>query len=81
MATHLLDRVFVVALKDQPYELRDVDGTPVSPERARQIIAEKYTVPEEVRKRNNRKTRQTRVEKQAERQFAHRERGKESPPA
>ena len=80
VATHLLDRVFVVVLKNQPYELRDVDGTPVSPEHARQIIAEKYTVPEEVRKRNNRKSRQARVEKQAERQFAHRERSRESPP-
>ncbi len=70
VATHLLDRVLVVITEDQPYELRDVDGTQVSPERARQIIAEKYTVPEEVRKRNNRRARLARIEKRAERQFA-----------
>jgi hypothetical protein len=48
-ATHLLDRIRVVLLEDRPYELRDVDGTPVTPQQARAIIAERYTVPEEVR--------------------------------
>jgi hypothetical protein len=80
VATHLLDRVLVVITEDRPYELRDVDGTQVSPERAREIIAEKYTVPEEVRKRNNRKARLARVEKRAERQLAHQERQRESSP-
>jgi hypothetical protein len=42
-------------------ELRDdVDGTPVTPEQARAIIAERYTVPEEVRQRNNRRAQETR---------------------
>jgi transposase len=80
VATHLLDRVLVVVLENRPYELRDVDGTPVSPERARQIIAERYTVPSEVRKRNNRKARLDRAEKRAERQFDRRERKRESSP-
>ena len=53
-ATHLLDRVYVILKEDRPYQLRDVDGTPVSRERARDIIAERYTVPQEVRQRNNR---------------------------
>ena len=80
VATHLLDRVLVVVLENRPYELRDVDGTPVSPERARQIIAERYTVPSEVRKRNNRKARLDRTEKRAEQQFDRRERKRESSP-
>jgi transposase len=80
VATHLLDRVWVVVAKDKPYELRDVDGRPVTPEQARQIIAEKYTVPEEVRKRNNRKARRERSERNAERSFNHQERVRESSP-
>ncbi len=39
-ATHLLDRVLAVLRTDQPYELRDVDGTPVSVAEARAIILE-----------------------------------------
>jgi len=46
-ATHLLDRVRVILLEDRPYELRDVDGRPVTREQARAIIAERYTVPDE----------------------------------
>lgn len=80
VATHLLDRVRVVLQEDRPYELRDVDGTPVSAAQARQIIAEKYTVPDEVRQRNNRRARRARAERRAERQLARHEK-KEGKPA
>ena len=66
-ATHLLDRIYVVLKEDRPYELRDVDGTPVTPEQARAIIAERYTVPEEVRTRSRRRARKERAERQMER--------------
>lgn len=72
-ATHLLDRVRVILLEDRPYELRGVDGTPVTPEQARAIIAEHYTVPEEVRKRNNRRARKERAERRAERKHQRRQ--------
>jgi len=72
-ATHLLDRVFVILKEDRPYELRDVDGTPVTPAQARAIIAERYTVPEEVRKRNNRRARKERAERRMERKRKQRE--------
>ena len=72
-ATHLLDRVRVVLLEDRPYELRDVDGTPVTPQQAQAIIAERYTVPEEVRKRNNRRARRERAEQRAERKHRRRQ--------
>lgn len=65
-ATHLLDRVLVVLREDKPYELRDVDGSPVSVEQARSIIAEKYHVPDEIRQRNNKIHRQQRTERVAE---------------
>jgi len=72
-ATHLLDRVRVILLEDRPYQLRDVDGTPVTPAQAQAIIAERYTVPEEVRTRNNRRVRRERAAQRAERQHLRRQ--------
>jgi hypothetical protein len=72
-ATHLLDRIWVVLTEQRPYELRDVDGRPVTVEEAQQIISERYTVPEEVRRQNNRRHRRMRAEAQAERQQQKRE--------
>ena len=66
-ATHLLDRIWTILKEDRPYELRDVEGTPVTVERARAIIAERYTVPKHVRQRNNQRTRRERMERRAER--------------
>ncbi len=80
VATHLLDRVLVVLAQDRPYDLRDVDGTLVTPKCARQIIAERYTVPDEVRMRNNRRTRQARSENRTEQRFVRQERKRESSP-
>lgn len=65
-ATHLLDRVRAVLRDGRPYELRDADGTPVTWEEARTIIAERYHVPEEVRKRNSARARKARRDKRAE---------------
>ena len=39
-----------------PYVICDNNGTPVTAEQARQIIAEKWTVSEEVRKRRRSRT-------------------------
>lgn len=72
VATHLLDRIRTVLLQDRPYQLRDVDGSPVSPEQARRIVADQYSVPEEVRQRNNHRARRQRSQNKAERHFARR---------
>jgi transposase len=66
-ATHLLDRVYVVLREDRPYELRDVDGTPVDKRTAHSICQERYTVPDEVRRRNNHRVRKARAERRLER--------------
>jgi transposase len=66
VATHLLDRILVVLRNDRPYELRDVDGTPVSVTRAREIIHQRYVVPDEVRRRNTKRARQARSDARAE---------------
>jgi len=65
-ATHLLDRILIVLREDRPFELQDVEGTPVSKTQAQQIIAERYQVPEQVRRRNNKRSRQERIDHQAE---------------
>lgn len=66
-ATHILDRVRIILLEDRPYELQDVDGTPVTREEARAIVVKRYTVPDEVRKRNNKRARKARAARRAER--------------
>jgi transposase len=65
-ATHLLDRVLVVLHEGKPYELRDVDGTPVTAEQGRAIVLERYTVPEEVRRRKTKRFRQAHRDRRAE---------------
>ena len=64
---------YIILKQDRPYELRDVDGTPVTREQARAIIAARYTVPQEVRQRNNRRARKERAERRMERRLKQRE--------
>jgi transposase len=55
VAAHLAERAWAVLARGTPYELRDTDGRPVSREEAKAIIAERWTVPEEVRRRRRSK--------------------------
>jgi hypothetical protein len=58
VAAHLAERAWAVMHRGMPYVICDVDGTPVTPDVAKRIIAEHWTVPEEVRRRRrSRKTR------------------------
>jgi hypothetical protein len=75
-ATHLLDRVRVILTEDRAFELRDVDGSPLSRPQAREIVLERYTVPQHVRQRNNRRARRRRAEKRAERKDKRRSRAR-----
>ncbi|MDQ3928750.1 MAG: IS110 family transposase [Chloroflexota bacterium] len=68
-ATHLLDRVLGVLRTDQPYELRDVDGRPVTVAEARAIVLERYQVPVEVRRRTTRRLRRQRQDRRAEQTY------------
>ena len=65
-ATHLLARIYAVLRDDRPYELLDVDGTPVNKHTARRICQERYHVPGEIRQRNNRRVRKARQEARLE---------------
>jgi hypothetical protein len=66
-ATHLLDRVLAVVRADKAYELRDVDGTALTGQQARERIVERYTVPLEVRQRTNKRNRRQQADQRIER--------------
>jgi transposase len=51
VAAHLAERAWTVMDRGMPYVVCDTDNTPVTPEQAKAIIAERWTVPEEVRRR------------------------------
>jgi transposase len=51
VAAHLAERAWLVMRRGTPYVVCHIDGTPVDLWRAKQIIAERYTVTEETRKR------------------------------
>jgi transposase len=55
VAAHLAERAWTVMDRGRPYVICDTDGTPVTPEQAKAIIAKHWTVPEEVRRRRRSK--------------------------
>jgi len=71
-ATHLLNRIYAVLRDDRPYELQDINGTPVTKKQARQICLQRYAVPEDVRLRNNYRVRTARTEQKVERRYQQR---------
>ena len=51
VAGALAERAWAVMNRQMPYVICDIDGTPVTPEQAKRIIARDFTVPDEVRRR------------------------------
>jgi hypothetical protein len=51
VAGHLAERAWAVLSRGTPYVICDNNGNPVTPDQAKQIIAERWTVPEDIRKR------------------------------
>ena len=68
-ATHLLNRIYTILKEERPYQLRDVDGTPISVQQARDICLKRYHVPQTVRQHNNHRIRQARTEQHAEQRY------------
>jgi transposase len=55
--SHMAARVLAVLREDKPYELRDIQGRPITHEESRRLILSNYQVPEEIkRERRRRKT-------------------------
>jgi hypothetical protein len=55
VAAHLAERAWVVMDRGTPYVICDTDATPVTPAQAKAIIADHWTVPEDVRRRRRNK--------------------------
>jgi hypothetical protein len=55
VAAHLAERSWLVMRRGTPYVLRDIDGTPMTPHQAKAIIAERYTVTDDIRIRRRSK--------------------------
>jgi hypothetical protein len=51
VAAHLAERAWAVLNRGTPYVICDNNGTPVTPAEAKKIITERWTVPEDIRKR------------------------------
>jgi hypothetical protein len=66
VAARLAERLWTVMNRRMPYVICDIDGTPVTPDEARQIIAEQWTVTDDVRRRRrSRKTAKGKAPQQA----------------
>lgn len=57
VAARLAERAWTVMHRGEPYVIRDTDGTPVTPAEAKAIIAQRYTVTEDVRRRRRARNR------------------------
>ena len=80
IATVLLTRIAGCLRADQPYQLRDIDGTPITETEGRVIVADRYTVPKATRTARRAATttsRQPRRNERAEKGVAERS---EAPP-
>jgi hypothetical protein len=49
IATVLCTRIVACLRHGIPYQVRDVDGSPITPAQGRAIVAERYQIPPEVR--------------------------------
>ena len=67
-ASHLASRIYAILKQQRPYQLRDLQGNPVSAEQSR-ALCEKLRVPDEVRKRNNKRFRRAQTVAQKDASF------------
>lgn len=64
-ASHLASRIYAILKEQRPYQLRDLQGKPISAEASRKLCIE-LRVPENVRKRKNKRFRRNRAEEKTE---------------
>jgi len=67
-ASHLASRIYAILKQQRPYQLRDLQGKPVSAAQSR-ALCKKLRVPEEVRKRNTKRFRRAQAVVQKEAGF------------
>jgi len=55
--SHLGARVYRVLKEDSPYELRDIEGNPITKDEARRLVLSEYHVSEDIRRERRRRNR------------------------
>ena len=68
-ASHLASRIYAILKEQRPYQLRDIEGRPIDRAQSKKLCTEKYQVPEEIRKRNNKNVRRQSREKKLEKRY------------
>ena len=58
VATRLVNRIHAVLKSGRPYVLRDTDGRPIDLSEGRRIVAERFSVPDEIRRARRRQPQQ-----------------------
>lgn len=64
-ASHLANRIYAVLKEGRPYQLRDLEGNPITEQKSRELC-EQLHVPDEVRQRNNKRFRRAQADRKAE---------------
>ena len=64
-ASHLASRIYAILKEQRPYELRDLQGKPITVAASRELCLQ-YRVPDEVRQRNNKRFRRNKAEQKKE---------------
>ena len=62
--SHLGARLLRVLNEDSPYELRDIEGNPISKDEARRLVLSKYHVSEDIRRERRRRNRKVGKERE-----------------
>ncbi|MEA3396051.1 MAG: IS110 family transposase [Chloroflexota bacterium] len=68
-ASHLSSRIYTILKEQRPYELRDLQGQPISVQQSRQLCLTQFHVPEKVRRRKRVRDRRARANQRSERRF------------
>ena len=68
-ASHLASRIYALLTQQRPYQLRDRDNQPITPELSRELCLTRYRVSDEVRQRNNVRHRRQQAETRTEQRF------------
>lgn len=67
-STHLASRIYAVLKEQRPYQLRDLKGNSISDAVSRDLCLQ-YKVPDEVRKRNNKRFRRNQTQQATEKRM------------
>jgi transposase len=73
-ASHLASRIYAILKQQRPYQLRNLEGHPISPSEAQHICRTQYRVPEEIRRRNQVRTRRAAAKRRTEQRYQKRHR-------